>query len=115
MDTFYAHTDTHVEVALAALLLPGRYEVRLALGDAAQGVQADEPASFFVVEAAPGAPSPDGAVPGLTDVSQSAGVGSSSMPVWIVTLLVGLVLGGMITGSLVLIARRRRQGDQRVD
>ena len=51
MDTFYAQSATLVEVPLAALLLPGRYTIRLTLDDAVQGVTATEPAIVLIVDA----------------------------------------------------------------
>ena len=44
MDTFYAWTDTFIEVPLAARLRPGAYTIRLSLHDDASGAAADEPA-----------------------------------------------------------------------
>lgn len=108
MDTVYAQTDTHVEVALAAPLLPGRYSVRLSLGDAAEDVLAGNEAIPFVVESAPRLDAVDGPVPALTEVVQHIGTGQIGLPAWVVILLAGLVAGAII-GLLILVARQNRR------
>ncbi len=56
MDTFYTDSATLVEVPLAALLLPGRYTIRLTLNDSVQGVTATEPAIVLIIDAPEGRP-----------------------------------------------------------
>ncbi len=109
MDTFYAHTDTFVEVPFAALLAPGAYTVRLTLEDAATGARADETAIALVVEAPAEPAAGGGAGPGLTEIIQGAGEGQLSLAVLGLVLVAGLVLGGVFIGLLVLILQRRRR------
>ena len=73
MDTFYAESATLVELPLAALLLPGRYTIRLTLDDTVQGVTATEPAIVLIVDAPEAAAADEGLVPGLADVKQGGG------------------------------------------
>ena len=108
MDTFYALTDTHVEVVLAAPLLPGSYSVRLSLEDVAHDLLVSDADIPFVVGAAPQAPAVEGAVPGLTDVAQPAGTGPNWLPTWVVILLAGLMVGSITIGLLVLGKAKRR-------
>lgn len=108
MDTFYAHTETLVEVPLAALLLPGTYTVRLTLEDTAQGAQADEAAIPLVVEAPPEPAGGAGLVPGLTEVIQAAREGRVPLPIGI-AILAGSLVVGVIIGWLILVLRRRRR------
>lgn len=109
MDTFYAHTNTFVEMPFATLLPPGAYTVRLTLDDATQGVRADEEAIPFVVEAPASTVPTTGGLPGLTGVSK-ASEGQISLPVWAVVLGLGLglALGGVVIGAVFLVLRRRR-------
>ena len=104
MDTFYAHTNTFVEVPLAALLQPGRYTVHLTLDDATQDVRADQAAIAFVVEAAPETAHGSGEVPGLTQVFQAIGDHSPLL------LLAGAIVAGVVLSVLVgwFVLRRRR-------
>ncbi|MDQ6795176.1 MAG: hypothetical protein M3067_10245, partial [Chloroflexota bacterium] len=106
MDTFYAHTDTFVEVPLAALLLPGRYTVHLTAEDAAQGVRVDQAAITFVVEAPAEPARGTGLVPDLTQVIQSAGGGQVPLAV-----VVGAIVLALMVGVLVAwLGLRRRRG-----
>ena len=109
MDTFYAHTDTFVEVPLAALLLPGRYTVELTLVDAAEEARAASGPLALVVEAPAVTGSGGGVVPGLTDVTQPGGDGHISIPVQALALAAGLLLGGLLLGLLAVVLRRRRR------
>jgi hypothetical protein len=108
MDTFYAHTDTLVEVPLAALLQPGSYTVRLTLEDTAQRIRADEAAITLVVEAPPAPDVVDGVVPGLIEVIQAVEAGRVPLVVG-VAILVASLLVGVLIGWLVLVVRRRRR------
>lgn len=113
MDTFYAHTDTFVEVPLAALLLPGTYTVRLTLVDSAQGARADKEAITFVVDAPAERAGPAGAVPALTAVNQAPGDGRISLPVGAIEVAAAVTLSGVLAGVLFLARRRRREGIQK--
>jgi hypothetical protein len=115
MDTFFAHTDTHVEVTLEAPLLPGSYWVQLSLEDVASGVVAANGAIPFVVESAATGATVDGAGPGLTEVLQNPRTGMFGLPAWVMILFAGLIGGGIVSGSFVAVVRRRRQGGARVD
>jgi hypothetical protein len=109
MDSFYAHTDTFVEVPLAALLSPGTYSVRLTLDDPTQDVHASNDAIPFTVEA-PAVVIPGvGVVPALTPVVQSTPDGGGvPLPVWVVVLLGGLGICLLVVGFFVGLWRRRR-------
>jgi hypothetical protein len=106
MDTFYARTETFVEVPLAVLLRPGTYTVRLSLDDAAQSAETNKGAIPLVVT---GAESDSGAVPRAATVNQVTGDAQMSLPVWGVVLVAGLLLGGLAMGFIVAMLRRRRQ------
>jgi hypothetical protein len=106
MDTFYAHTDTLMEVPLAALLQPGTYSIRLTLEDADQDLQASGAAIPLVVEAPPEPDLVEGLVPGLTEVFQAVQNGRIPLPVGIAILVGSLVLG-VVIGWLILVLRRR--------
>ena len=108
MDTFYAHTDTFVEIPLAALLLPGTYSVQLTLDDAPQSVQVNRAAIALVVEAPPAPSAVQGGIPALTEVSQTAAGGQLSLA-WGLLLVAALVLGGLGIGLVTLVLRRRRR------
>jgi hypothetical protein len=109
MDTFYAHTDTFIEVPLAAPLPAGAFTVRVSITDTAQGVRMDVgPIALLVTAAevlAPGV----GATADLTSVEQPAGQGST-LPLWALILLGGLLSGGAVTGlgAVALLRWRRR-------
>lgn len=111
MDTFYAHTKTLVEVPLAALLMPGTYTVQLVLDDPAEGVSTVATALTFVVEAPTDTSAADGQVPPLTEVTQGAGEGTVSFPVWIAVLVGLLVL--VLVGSAMLVVLGRRRSEAR--
>jgi hypothetical protein len=116
MDTFFAHTDTHVEVTLEAPLVPGSYWVRLSLDDVASGALATDGAIPFVVEDAPKAATVDGAAaPGLTEVLQTPRTDMLGVPTWVIILLAALIAAGIVSGLFVAVVRRRRQGGPRVD
>ncbi len=107
MDTFYAHTNTFIEMPLSALLLPGSYTVRLTLDDAAQGIRVRSDAIALVVEAPAEPAAGEGNVPGPIKVTQNAGTGQVSLPVWSVGLAATLVLA-LFVAWLALGPRRRR-------
>jgi hypothetical protein len=108
MDTFYAHTETFVEVPLAVALLPGVYTVHLTLDDAGQDVRADSAAIALVVEApASTAPGPGGPA-GLTAVNQAVGE-DQNPPNWGVVIIAGLLLCGVVAGLLSFALLRRRR------
>jgi hypothetical protein len=107
MDTFYAESATLVEVPLAALLLPGRYTIRVTLDDAVQGVTATEPAIVLIVDAPEAAATGEGLVPGLTEVKH----GSGDTPLALIPLVAALLAGIIIVagiGRTVLLRRRPR-------
>lgn len=95
MDTFYAHTDTFVEVRLDARLQPGSYTVVVRAEDVANDVQADEGALALLVEAPPVPATGTDTGTGLTDVIQSIGEGLISLAGWGV-ILVAVVLVGVV-------------------
>jgi hypothetical protein len=107
MDTFYAHTNTFIEMPLSALLLPGSYTVRLTLDDAAQGVRVRPDAIALVVEAPAEPAAGEGNVPGPTKITQNAGTGQVSLPLWSIGVAATLVLA-LFVASLALGPRRRR-------
>lgn len=111
MDSFYAGTETLVEVPLAALLQPGAYSVSLTLDDAAQGARVDAPSVALTVAPPPAPPPPvEGTIPGLTEVIQT--IQSGQVPPWAVALLLlGAALIALVGGLLIftLIRRRRRR------
>jgi hypothetical protein len=104
MDTFYAHTDTFVEMPLSSLLAPGTYTVRLILADAASGAGADEAAIPFVVGEPP-VSAAGGVTPALIDVFAISGASRS----WLGTAAVLVALAALlVAGVAILIALRRR-------
>lgn len=107
MDTFYADSATLVEVPLAALLLPGRYTIRLTLDDAVQGVTATEPAIVLIVDAPEAANAGEGLVPGLAEVKQGSGDTPFALIPLVAALLAGIVIVAGI-GRTVLLRRRPR-------
>ena len=108
MGTFYAHTDTFVEMPLEALLLPGDYTVRVSLEDAGDDIRTSADA-IFVVDAPPQVVAAAGDAGGLTAVVQGVVEGQVSIPVWGLVLLAVLVLTGATAGLLILGLRRRRR------
>jgi hypothetical protein len=107
MDTFYAESATLVEVPLAALLLPGRYTIRLTLADTAQGITATEPAIVLIIEAPEAAAVDEGLVPGLTEVKQGSGDTPFALIPLVAALLAGIIIVAGI-GRTVLLRRRPR-------
>jgi len=107
MDTFYAESGTLVEVPLAALLLPGRYTIRLTLDDTVQGVTATEPAIVLIIEAPEAAAVGEGLVPGLTEVKQGSGDTPFALILLVAALLAGIIIFAGI-GRTVLLRRRPR-------
>jgi hypothetical protein len=108
MDTFYAHTDSFVEVALDALLVPGDYTIRVTT-PATEGLKADTKEIALLVEAPPEIAVGPGTVPGLTKVLQGIEGGQLSIPLWSVVLCGTLVLGVIGAGALMLVLRRHRR------
>ena len=110
MDTFYARTDTFVEVPLASLLLPGTYTVRLGLVDPDSTVRADAGSLTFAVDAPVESAGPAGAVPGLTAVNQAPGDGRISLPVGPLEVAAAVSLAGLFpcqrAGGAQLFLRR---------
>jgi hypothetical protein len=106
MDTFYAHTDTFVEVALDALLQPGDYTV-LVTTPSTEGLKAATTEIALVVEAPPEIAVGPGTVPGLADVLQTLGDGDLAIPLSSVVLFGMLVLGVIGAGLLTLVLRRQ--------
>jgi hypothetical protein len=107
MDTFYAESATLVEVPLAALLLPGRYTIRLTLEDTVQGVTATEPAIVLIVDAPETATAGEGLVPGLTEVKQGSGDTPFALIPLVAILLAGIIIVAGIART-VLLRRRPR-------
>jgi hypothetical protein len=107
MDTFYAKSATLLEVPLAALLLPGRYTIRLALDDAVQGVTATEPAIVLIVDATDAAAAGEGLVPGLTEVRQGGGDTPLALLPVVAVLLAGIIIVAGV-GRTVVLRRRPR-------
>lgn len=107
MDTFYARTETLVEVPLAALLQPGGYTVDLSLVDAAENVRAAGQAMPLVVEAPPVPEGGQGTVPGLTDIARAIRDGTVPLSL-VLAIAVGAVLL-IVIASLVLVTWRRRR------
>ena len=114
MDSFYAGTETLVEVPLAALLQPGAYSVGLSLEDPAQRARAEGSAVPHTGEPPP-APHPGGGgiVPQLTEVIQSVQEGRAPL-VLLAAVLAGSLLIGVVVGLLILafVRRRRRRRDR---
>jgi hypothetical protein len=106
MDTFYAHTDTFVEVALDDLLPAGDYTVQVTT-HASEGLTAETKEIPLVVDAPPEIAVGQDTVPGLTEVLRTLGVGTMSIPLWSVVLFGMLVLGVIGAGALKLVRRRR--------
>lgn len=102
MDSFYAATDTFVEVPLATLLLPGEYSIEFVIEDASQGSRASGTIPL-TVDAPAAAPPDQGVVPGLTDVSQDAG-----FPLHLVAALAAAVALGAVLAWFLLPRRRAR-------
>lgn len=103
MDTFYAHTNTFVEVPLSTLLPPGAYEVGLTLDDDGQGARTSRGAIALVVEAPVVAVDGGGVVPGLIDVI--TGGGGAPLAVLAIVLVAATMFA---IGAAWLVVRRRR-------
>jgi hypothetical protein len=113
MDTFCAHTETFVEMALATLLAPGSYTVRLTLQDASEGARAESDRITLIVEAPPESAGGDGTVPGFIEVIQNSGAGQMSLAIRSVAILAGLALAFFIAWRVVILRRRRLTGISR--
>jgi hypothetical protein len=113
MDTFYAHTDTFVQVPFMTALSPGVYSVRVTLDDIGQGVHVSLSVPLLIT--APAGPSPAAsAAAGLTAVSQGNGTGQG-FPTWSFALLAALLLVGgasVVLGGTWLRRRRARTGSR---
>jgi hypothetical protein len=106
MDTFYAWTDTTVELSLAALLTPGSYTVRVSLEDLEQRAHAEAAAIAFVVAPPSSADDPIVGEPGprFAPVDQVAPPGTGTLPL----VLIGLGLALTAAAVVVLMVLRRR-------
>ncbi len=104
MDTFYARTDTSVEMPLATPLAPGRYTVHLTLGAAGAGASADAAAIPFDVAAQA---DPPRAGPASDLLGALAGIDDSGVST---VLIVGPLAAAIVAaiGCLALVIRRRR-------
>ena len=81
MDTFYAHTDTTVEVPFSQLLNPGTYTATLDLHDATGATATSGKLPLVVaVAAAPVAP-PSAAAPSLAQANQAPAASGAPAPV----------------------------------
>jgi hypothetical protein len=113
MGTFYAHTDTWVELPLAALLAPGRYTVALTLHDATSSADADAPAIPLSIDAPMGGSSAaPGEGSGLIDVSGGIG-GAPVLPVS--ALILGMAGALLLVGLARLLNARGRRAQPRAD
>ncbi len=110
MDTFYAHTNTFVEVPLATLLPPGTYEVGLTLDDAGQGAGTSRGAIALVVDAPAVAVDGGGVIPGLVDVITGGGGASLTVPA--VVLVAATLFAVGAAWHLVRRRRNRQREDQ---
>jgi hypothetical protein len=109
MDTFYAHTDTSVELPMTTPLAPGAYTVTVTLDDAAQGARAGGSIPLLVNAPAPIAPTVTAAA-GAAAVDQPGGAGQT-LPWWVFVLVTAmLLLGGvsLLVGRSWLQRRRVR-------
>jgi hypothetical protein len=107
MDTFYARTDTFVEVPLVALLQPGTYTIRLSLDDPEQRARAEAAAIPLVVAAPATVARAEGAPPELAAVDQGPAPGPQRPPIELIAM-VGALLATVVIGSLLLGRMRRR-------
>lgn len=106
MDSFYAHTDTKVEITLAKQLEPGRYTADLTLRDERRRAAATASGLPFTVAApakATAAPASVGRQ--VIDVLQGE---RSGPPGWAL-VVIGLGLGLIVVATVALIAGRRRR------
>ncbi len=107
MDTFYAHTDTFVEVPLTTALSPGVYTVSVTLDDAVRGAHAGGSIPLLITAPALTSPAVTAAA-GAAALNQPDGTGPT-FPTWGFVLIAALLFLG--AASVVLgrpWLRRRR-------
>ena len=104
MDTFYAVTDSTVEVPLDALLRAGTYAIEVAFEDVAQSISSTAIRNLAVVATPTPAPAA-GVVPGLTGVNQDD---IEALPWPAIALLAGAALV-----ALFLVRRSRSRPRRR--
>ena len=107
MDSFYADTETFVEVQMDALLLPGEYVIQFAIDDAPNGSRATAMIPLTVEGDPAGAAPPDGVVSGPSDVTHDD---RGQSPLLLALALVAAGSLGAAVASFVL--RRRAGGNQ---
>jgi hypothetical protein len=105
MDTFYARTETSIEVPLSGQLPPGAYTIRLSLDDAMQGARAVEPAIPLTVEKPPIVAAGDAPGAALIAIGEGGGPLGGGLPVVAILLAAGLVPIALL--GRVWIVRRR--------
>jgi hypothetical protein len=106
MGSFYAWTETFLEIGLAAPLAPGGYCAEVHLRDPATGAEADGGGCLAV--RVPGAGSPSGEVIGPT--AGSASVAGAWLPVALLfAILIVAGLAPVVLLLVPLVRRRRRQ------
>lgn len=105
MDTFYARTDTFVEVALDGLLLAGDYTLRVTT-PGTEGLRSEMKEIALAVAAPPEIAVEPGTVPALTEVVQTLGLGHLSIPLQHVVLY-GMLAMGVVAAGVLLVLRRR--------
>jgi hypothetical protein len=108
MDTFYAWTDTDVEIPLASLLLPGTYTISLDLNDPEEGARAEAAAIPLVVVAPAAADRAEGGTPELPAVNQRPGRADVGSEPWAIVGLVSLLSVAAVGLATTLVLRRRR-------
>lgn len=102
MNTFYAHTDSHVSTTLAGALTPGDYTLSVTLTDAATGTTVTGTDLPFTVTTPPAAESTTGTQASeLPRILQDAQSGIIPYLLAVVALLILVIL--------VMMIRRRRQ------
>lgn len=107
MDSFYAATDTFVEVPLAELLQPGRYTVRLRLEDTEHGVEASADSLAFDVVAPPADVVAAGQEnSGPLAVEQRTAPIATRIRIWIPIAIAAVALA---VGMTLLLRRRRKR------
>ena len=111
LDTFYAGTDTVIEVTFTDQLPPGDYRIRLSLEDPETGARVEMnelPLSVAEEDRETGADDDAGA--GIVGATSSAGQDSSSFPGWTVIFGGLMVLFGlMVVLAVVIVLRLRRR------
>jgi hypothetical protein len=107
MDSFYAKTPTHVEVALGGRLRPGHYVAVVVLADPGVGLSLTSDRLPFEVASSPVQPgSPVGSVPGSAPGQRALGGG---IPIWLFAAsIAAAVLAGVIAARLIPVLWRRR-------